>query len=711
MSRAFKKTLPVLLAAYRYAGISTAYLALSLVGTAHAAIASASPTVGADPDAVALDTIEVKSDVLKMNAPLTEMPQAISILTRSELDAQNVQSVQEALRYIPSVQTELTGRQGYEEFLIRGYDQSRYQYRDGLLMDPGYLQTQESFGLERIEVLKGPASVLYGEISPGGLVNLVSKTPRAARVADFGLTAGSFGLVTATADVGGALDAAENWRARLPVLYSDRKDSENYITSRRVYAAPSLSWQPSSATDLTFLAVYQDDRYQRTIPLPVSGTLAHDPVGVVSPAVYLGEPNLRLFQSPQYQVGYLLRQDISGGWEFRQKVRFTSYSVTGPLLFATLDPSGEGADGRTVSRSGIDYWGRFDVFSNDNQLEKRFKSGRIEHQVMLGFDDLHYRAHSYGNGFDLGSIDLFTPVYGAKPVSTGPLFDGESILREWGGYGQYRAKLDDFFIAQAGIRYSSVRNVSISLPDGGRTEQPDHKTTYSVGLMYLGPVGISPYLSYAESFEPQVGYDPLFDGSTPPPSLGQQAEVGLKWTTPGRHYELTVAAFDLVRKNIINSDPTHPGYSVLVGEERHKGVELELAAKPTDFLNVRASYSYLNAVITRSENGDQGLAPANVPKNSASLFATLSGQAVGLPAAETSLGIRSVGDRRGEVAEVTLPSYAAVDLGLRYHIHEVTVGINAKNLFDKRYFSGMLFGGVTPGEPRIVLASVTVNLR
>ena len=448
--------------------------------------------------------------------------------------------------------------------------------------------------------------------------------------------------------------------------------------------------------------------------MPVPGTLLPDPYGTTRDSVYLGEPGLPSISSPQYQIGYSFRHSWSTFWEFRQKARLTSYSVTGPIIFASLDgldPTGLGIDGRTVTRSGFFYRGNSDIFSADNQIQGRFGGGPLIHDVLAGFDYLHYRSHTAGDGFDLAPIDLYAPVYGSPPASTGPLFDSLSKLKEWGAYAQYRVKFIDRWVGQVGVRRSEVTNTSISLPGGDRSDQPDHRITLSGGVMYVSPSGLSPYASYSESFEPQVGYDPLPGGAIPPPSLGKQTEFGLKWNDPTRHLDAAVALFELKRENIVNPDPANPGFSVLVGEQRHRGAEFELNLQPISAADLRFAYAYLDAEITHSFNGDQGLTPPNVPRHAASAFGTLAGTALGLPNGAISLGLRYTGTRRGEVPNVYLPSYVAADIGARYTIGRTEIGLNVKNAFDRHYYTGMLFGGVQPGEPRTLVGTVTVKAR
>ena len=177
------------------------------------------------------------------------------------------------------MQAELSGRSGFDAFLVRGFDQSRYQFRDGLRLDPGFLQQQEPGGLASIEVVKGPASVLFGQIAPGGVVNMTSRVASADRVAAFSATVGTDDFYRLTADIGGAINSPGTLSARAPIVYASRGDTQDFVGAERIFVAPSVTWQPTEATTLTLLALYQRDDYDRTIGAPLVGTLQPSPAG------------------------------------------------------------------------------------------------------------------------------------------------------------------------------------------------------------------------------------------------------------------------------------------------------------------------------------------------------------------------------------------------------------------------------------------------
>lgn len=683
-------------------------LRFALVGASFSAIGLAlSSQAYAQATGVDSDTIVVTAEVSKLDVPIAETPQAISVIDRDQLDLLNVQSVEEGLRYATGVQAERAGRSGYDEFTIRGFSQSRYQFRDGLGLDPGYLQQQEQFGLERIEVLRGPASVLYGEIAPGGLINSVSKVADGESRLDLEASAGSFGLWRGAIDLGGAVGGNETLSYRVSALYSQHDDPQDFANGQRAFIQPSLTWRPDANTSLTLLGLYQNDEYIRTSELPVLGTIAATPSGTIDPSTSLSEPFATL-ESPQAQIGYLFDHQFSDAIKFRSRLRYLDYQVKGP--FVLLDFSA--GDPRSVDRLGFNYDADFTNLSLDNQVEFTGETGAVDHRLLVGVDYNQYRSDGTGVSFDLPAIDPFAPVHGAIPGPTSPFFSSHGELDQVGVYAQYRATLADHFVGVFGARRSRVTNRNDDLLSATTSEVEDNKTTINAALMYLAPEGFSPYVSYAESFQPQIGFDPLADGSTPPPALGEQIEAGLKWVSQDGRLEATIAAYRIDQTNVVNSDPTNPGFSVLVGEQRHTGVELEGAWTITDTVELRGSYSFIDAEITRSLNGDAGFRPLNVPDDSAYLLALVDGALVGLQDTKASLGLRYVGQQQNGFgpSEPRLPDYVAVDLGASYDVGNATLGLSIKNLFDEDYFTSFGFGGVVAGLPRTVELSIRTSL-
>ncbi|MCU0625522.1 MAG: TonB-dependent siderophore receptor [Gemmatimonadaceae bacterium] len=604
--------------------------------------------------------------------------------------------MQEALRYVPAVQSELSGRTGFDELQVRGFNASRYQFKDGLRLDPGYLQQQEQWGLESIEVLRGPTSVLYGQVAPGGIVNSVSKRADGGRHRTIGVTAGSFGLATVFADLGDRLDDDGRWSVRLPLLAMRRDDYQDAVGASRVFVAPSLAWQPSERTQLTLLGVFQRDAYDRTQPLPVAGTIAPNPNGEIPSRRFLGEPALPQLETDQLQLGYLVSHRLSRALSARQSVRYMRYTVDGPITQVNRG----GSTDRGSARRYFVYDGAPELWSIDNQVEATAGTAAIEHRLLAGLDYQRADDENGGDLFGLQPIDVFRPVYGSPIEARGPFFRSRTALRQLGVYTQYRARIAERLVATAGARRSATRTQSTDVASGATSRQDDDATTLSGALLWIAPWRVTPYVSYAESFEPQVGNDPLPGGVQPPPSAGRQVEFGATWTAPSGAHDVRLAVFDLRQSDIVNGDPDNPGFSVLIGAQRHRGAEVEARSAVANVVRLSASAAYLDARITRSLNGDQGLVPLNVPRWSTALVARLDGASLGLRGSDAHVALRQASTRRATGDGRSLPAFTLVDIGARHRLGALTAALNLKNVFDRRWFAGAVGNGVVVGEGR-----------
>ena len=664
-----------------------------------AAVAPAALAQEAEPDVA---EIVVTARLGKLDVPQRETPQAVAVISGDLIATQNAVSVEEALRYVPSVQAELAGRSGFDELLIRGFSQSRYQFRDGLRLDPGYLQQQEVYGLTSIEVLKGPASVLYGQIAPGGLVNFTSKLAGQGQRNEVGVSVGNQNLLRLFGDLGTSFGANDSVSVRLPFLYGNRDDTEDFVDAERIFAAPSITFAPGPDTRISVFALYQRDEYRRTLGLPNAGGLFAVPQGPLPRSLHLGEPGIDPLVSEQVQVGYLFEQKLGTVVTLRSRLRYSDFQLNGPILQAPRP----GSTSTSVTRRGFEFRGDRNLLAADNQAEAVFTSGTIEHRVMVGIDYQTYADGQAGDLFGLTPINPYAPVYGAVPVPLGPFFGADGRITQLGLYGQYRARIAERVIVLGGVRYAETTNRSTDTFSNTTRRQDDNKAIFNAAVLYSAPGGFSPYISFAQSFEPQVGNDPLPGGGTVPPSLGEQFEAGLRWQSPDERVLVQAAVFQIDQTNIVNGDPANPGFSVLIGAQRHRGAEIEVNGEVTPGVRLVGGYSYLDPEIRRSNNGDAGLRPLNVPRHSASLFATIGGPALGLPDSDGSIGIRHVSSRRANDALDELPAFTVLDAGLRHRFGPITAQINIKNLFNKFYLTGASFRSVFPGEARTVQATL-----
>lgn len=678
---------------------------LALSAATAALLTSVSHAQEEDAEQVEETVIVTGTALSKLDVPLSETPQNISIIDQEQFELQGATSIEEALRYTPAFQGENAGRSGFDAFLVRGFDQSRYQFRDGLRLDPGFLNQQEPGGLSSIEVVKGPASVLYGQISPGGIVNMTSRVASPDRVTDVSATIGTDDFYRAALDIGGAINGSGTVSARAPIVFRSRGDTQDFVEAERIYASPSITWQPTPDTSLSILALYQEDSYDRTIGAPFVGTVLPSPAGPIDRELFLGEPSVGQLESEQAQIGYIFSHNFTDNIQFRSRTRYSDFSLDGPIVQAPRP----GSTPTSINRRGFDFVGDRTMFTTDNQVEAVFDQGTIEHRVMVGIDYQDYRDENSADLFGLDPIDPNNPVYGGQPTPLGPFFAIDAGLEQLGIYAQYRAQIDDRWILLAGVRQSEsdtdqifVFGTTVITPDDTPVTQSDDDTSFNVALMYTSDTGFSPYLSFSQSFEPQFGFDPLTNGDTPPPSQGEQIEAGLRWASSDNRLSAQGALFEIDLTNIVNGDPDNPGFSILVGEQRHRGAEFELSGQVTDFVEVQAAYTYLDAEIVTSNNGDEGLVPPNAPENAASLFLTVDGDAFGLGNSSGSVGVRYVGERRIGGPNEILPDFTVVDAALRHDFGQFGVDLNVKNLFDEEYFSGGDFRSVFFGEGRQV---------
>lgn len=641
----------------------------------------------------------------KLGIPAEEVPQTVSSITAADIEARAFKTVEEALSQVSSVQAGLAGRSGYDEFMIRGFFQSYYQFKNGLRLDPGYNQQEELYGLERIDVLKGPSSVEYGQIAPGGLVNMISKRPLSTPIREAGVEFGSFKYKRLTADVGDTLGTSGAWSFRIPMAFTDAGDFQDYVFSKRQYIAPTLAWRPDKRTELVIFTSYQNDEFRRSTSVPF------ELASKVKRSTYLGEPSLPTFTRPQTQLGYAFEQGFDSDWKFRQNLRQTNYHERGTSFYGSAWTD-------TTFTPGYYYFDyKVSVFSLDNQFEKTLKSGAWEHNFLAGYDRLNYRSRTRSTGGDLAPLDIASPVY--TPTVIGALDDSPAQkLEQQGLYTQYRLKLADKYSLNLGARHSKIAN------DNYGVRSDLSKNTFSAGLMVLDVSGFSPFVSYSQSFEPINGWDPyLFDGSRPPKfSEGSQREFGVKWRSADARHTAVASYFDMTQTNVYN----YVGFGTAEGcaiednacdaasDQRHKGFELEINSRINPHLDLQASFTHLNARIAKTQlasaTGAVGSRPFGIPADTLAATAIARGAGFGFNGLDLTVGLRRVGARTVNQNGDALAAYTTWDLGAAYSTGPLRWAVSLKNVTDKAYLLGPYFGNVNYGAPRSVSVSLQYAL-
>jgi iron complex outermembrane receptor protein len=629
----------------------------------------------------------------KTDTSILEIPQSISVITADRMRDQGVQTINDALRYTAGVRTESSGAQLLDTNLyLRGFSQSSLNmYQDGLRgVTPGYFGffAGETYGYERIEVIKGPASVLYGQSEPGGLINMVSKRPTADQVNEVQLAVGSFDQYQAAADVGGAIGSGA-LRYRLVGLVRDSGTQVDHVKNDRIYIAPSLSWTPTDQTSLTVLGSYQRNKGDFYAQVPAAAVLLPNSNGHIPFSRFLGEPGWEGETTERYAIGYEFDHRFNDWLKIRQNLRYTHLENDRQYLQAVGALVNERLLNRRYTVRAISN----DGLAADTSLQIDASTGGIQHKITAGVDYLWGSSNWLEQSGSASQIDIFSPVYGT-PVNT-TAYTSLSIqdidADQVGLYLQDQIKYDRL-VATVGIRQDWASRKTHNLRTNAVTRQKDDAFTWRAGLTYLFDSGLAPYASYTKSFVPIIGVDRL--GNAFVPETGQQYEAGLKFQPVGSNSLLTLSLFDLRRQNVQTTDPLNTSYSVQTGEIRVRGIEAEGVAEIANGLSLIATYTYNDAEVTRSiYTGIAGNSPTRVPVHAASLWAKYKVAAGPLDGLGIGSGVRYTGRTWGDDANTfRVPAFTLVDLAVDYDfgarfraLSRLSASLNVTNLFDKYY--------------------------
>ena len=632
--------------------------------------------------------------------PLSETPQSITVLPPALLESQQAQSLGDALNHVAGVVSQTFGRRGWDDFIIRGQTASDAVFVDGLRTSSSNRVAQELFGFEGVEVLKGPASLLYGQVMPGGLVSMTSKRPQSDASGAAALTVGSFGFREATFDVNQPLSDSGKAAFRINGLVMNSDDPTDHVFFKSRFIAPTLSLDLGPRTDLTLLSSYQDRQYVRQQGLPVSGSVQSNPNGKLSLSTFTGETTQNPYQGYQSRVGYALTHRFDSGWTLYQNARHQEYQLTGQLTSI----SSLAANGYTLKRSVTDQ--NYDGTNNaiDTHVQKLVASDWGSHEITLGTDYSRDQEHTLSRTCTVASLNVYDPVYGAA-ITCPASYKTNSLVttRDFGVYGRDQLLLTDKMRVVLGLRHDTLSVSTDNALKGTHQGNPASATTGSVALMYEVHPGVRPYLSYATSFFPNTGVDA--ENQTFKPESGKQIEAGVKWDLAPR-ISLTAAVYDLRRRNVLQTDPNNTDYSIAVGEQTTQGAELGVSADFESGLSLFGGYAYNDAKVTEAGAADAstvGQRLNNVPRNSFTLSSRyrLHDAWKGW---ELNGAIRGQDQARAYTYDI--PGYAVADLGIGYSSGHWRTAFNVKNVFDKHYYVGGVAAAVAVGTERTALMTV-----
>ncbi|MEN9520152.1 MAG: hypothetical protein RLZZ381_2740 [Cyanobacteriota bacterium] len=654
------------------------------------------------------------SSATRTDTPIRDIPQSIQVIPQDILEDQQVIRLDEAISNISGTNLGSSFANTSLTFNIRGFENTP-ALLDGFRQYGYYeLSSPETANLEQVEILKGPASIAYGDVQPGGIINLVSKKPLKTPTYEAELSVGNREFVEPRIDFSAPLTEDKKVSYRLNALYRHDDGFVDFDQDYdRTFVAPVVSWQISKNTDLTFQLQYTDEKTPFETGLVASGEGFAD----VPNNRNIGELN-DFSQNKFLNLGYNLEHRFSNNWKIRNAFRYSDRNHESLGLLPLAFDETTGIIDRTIGQRQVDTKN----YALQTNLVGEFATGAIDHTLLVGVD-LNRTDEIEKTRFDsvFYPLDIFNPVYGLIPdinfeeidVDT----DTESQTDRLGVYLQDQIAFSEQIKLLAGVRYDTierngVNNPNASEPNSSETTQNDDAVTPRVGIVYQPIPAISLYGSYSQSFNPD-SFNTTSNGDPLEPEKGEGFELGVKSELLERKLSATLAYFNITKQNVATPDPIDPFSSVATGEQKSQGVELDLSGKIMPGWKVIASYAYIDAEVSKDNSIPVGNRLYNVPEHGASLWTTYEIQTGNWKGLGFGGGFDFVGEREGDLDNsFQADSYFLTNAAIFYKRDNWRFGLNFKNLFDIDYIaatSNSRTNGNEPGAPFTVIGSVSVK--
>ena len=677
----------------------TATLAVSSIGNqALAAEETLVVTAGSseDPTAPLKGIVATRTlSATKTAAEIVKTPQSVSVVTRDQMRALDVTSVSQALRYSAGVFTEYRGSSNRnDEVFVRGFSYVP-KFLDGLSYGATASSQTGTFDpwlLERVELVRGPASVLFGQVNPGGLIAMTSKRPVSQPIHELQFRTGNHHLAEGAFDFGGPLSDDGRLLYRLNGIARTQNSQVEDYKETRMAIAPALTWYPDDATRMTLLTSYQKDPdagYRNF--LPRYGTVESVDGSYIPRDFNVSDPSYNQSWREQTMIGYEFEHQPDDTFTLRQNARYATIKQKYRYLVYSSSP----ANSSVLSRRAQHETRQTDEFGIDNQLEAKFASGQVAHTVIGGLDyktskDKQYLGRAGGSQYDL---DWRSPTYGVSVDESAfsPATNEQQNLDQAGVYVQDQLSWQNWELLVSG-RYDWAEVRTTNFTDASSTQQNDNKFTWRTGLLYAFDSGLSPYISYSTSFEPNLQTNRAPGVGPFDPSEGKQVEVGVKYQ-PDPNALITLALYDLTQSNVATYNSA-AGWFENRGKVRSKGVEAEAHATLFENLNLIASYTYTDAeTVNTTVVGTEGKTPARIPTHMASAFTSYTLPDGALKSLTAGVGVRYIGTSYGDAKNTfKVPAVDLYDAMVSYELGELNsslkgaqVQFNVNNIADTRY--------------------------
>ena len=670
----------------------------------------------------------VASTGTKMDVSIGDVPQSVQVVDRALLDDRAIfdfaQAATQNVSGVTRSQYDLTGAGISSSVTIRGFNLSYHSnyFRDGIKF-PNY-GISESGDLEQIEVLKGPASVLYGRAEPGGVVNLVTKKPLGTPYYSMRVTGGQYGLVRPQLDLGGPLNKSTSLRYRLNVAYEHAGSFRDDVSGDRVFIAPVVSWTPSAGTSLEVSGqFFHDERVTDYGLLAVNGR----PDTRIPISRGFGEAFSKSTTAAK-RANIVFQHAFNRNWRVRTAYHADAVGFDLPLqVFPTFFEDPIAADGHTVKRMLLPASFPEQWQYSDTSVLGTVRTGTLQHDFAIGFEAGYQKVTS---SYDFYTAFFPSDLYAAvAPVSrtkvdtflatTAPDFRDRSTVRRRtvSGYAQDLITLSPSVKALVGVRLDDFLTRNTDDLAGSASKDPSRAASPRFGLVYHPHDAVSLYASFSRSLGQT--YPDVFTVANEPFKAvrGEQYEGGLKLTGLADRITATMAVFQLRNVNLSAPDPDHPGFSLQTGQQQSRGLEFDLAARPVRSVNMLATYAFMDPTITSGDAFRIGNQLPNAARHTFNVWTTVTAQEGALKGLGVGGGVQAVGERFTNLGNsVLLPGYARVDASafytlpspgrLRYHLQ-----FNLQNAFNRSYYeAGTTFGSyIFAGTPRTAMLSFAVT--
>lgn len=649
----------------------------------------------------------------KTDTPIMETPVSIQVVPRAVMDDQQVISVADAIKNVSGVQP--GGYAFYDNFILRGFDAGASTYRNGLRHQA--TTALETANLDAIEVLKGPASVLYGRAEPGGIINLATKRPLDVPYYSLQQQFGSYDLYRTTIDATGPILADRTLLYRMNLAYKDNNTFQDFVNQQSIFFSPSLTWRPNSRFESTIEIEYQRNRFTDVSDIGIPAIGARP--APIPLSRFLGDPAAQNIQERVF-VGFDWTYRLTDDWKLVNRFQFNEVSYDQRTLFAADFDQGTGLLTRGLWRA--DPFNRR-TYATNLDLVGHLRTGPVDHNVLVGFDYYRYNeafSAFFGDTPLVPSINIFNPSYGIDLSSITPatfnLFG--TFPEQWYGvYFQDQVTLWDKVHILGGGRYdwaevgTSSSDTSLAAAKATETKERTEFFSPRVGIVYRPWPWLSLYGNYTKSLGSNNGGTPLPGSGPLDPQVGRQWEGGIKTEFFDGRLTSTLAYFDVTKQNVATPIPGTP-FVQTIGEANSRGVELDVSGRLTEQLSVIGSYAYTDARITRDSPEIEGHRLISVPRNSGSLWAIYEFTAGPLRGARLGTGAFARSKRMADLENTAeLPGYVRWDASAGYTFlyfgTKITAQLNVYNLLNKDYYdraSSRLL--IQPGAPLTFLGSL-----